>query len=330
MQPEPSRAELDQIAGHYGLDSAGVEVLLEVADARPGPGARRQFLAHLLRIGGLLSLAAGVVFFVAANWSEIAVFGRFGLLELLLVACGVLALFRPPPAFAGRAAMFLAFITTGALLALFGQTYQTGADVHELFLGWALLGLPLTVLANWSVSSAAWLLVLNLALALFCGWHPTGGLLWAMLGWHRFEPATVIIGVALINAALWFLFEYLKLEAVPGWVRRIVISCAFAFGTWAGILGIVDRDASPLVTLVLLVMMGVVALYSHRTRKDIYSLAVVLGAFIIVSLAWMGDVMESWNAGMPLVMALWLIVSSTGAGLLLAGTARSWREEATT
>jgi len=35
MQPEPSRAELDQIAGHYGLDSAGVEVLLEVADARP-------------------------------------------------------------------------------------------------------------------------------------------------------------------------------------------------------------------------------------------------------------------------------------------------------
>src|SRR6185503_6558573 len=137
-------------------------------DARPGPGARRQFLAHLLRIGGVLSLAAGVVFFVAANWSEIAVFGRFGLLELL-------------------------------------------------FLGWALLGLPLAVLANWSVSSAAWLLLLNLALALFCGWHPTGGLLWAMLGWHRFEPATVIIGVALINAALWFLFEYLKLEAVPGW-----------------------------------------------------------------------------------------------------------------
>lgn len=330
MQPEPTRAELDQIAGHYGLDSAGVEVLLEVADARPGPEARQQFLAQLLRIGGILSLAAGVVFFVAANWSEIAVFGRFGLLELLLLACGVLAWVRPPPAFAGRAALFLAFITTGALLALFGQTYQTGADIHELFLGWALLGLPLALLANWSVSSAAWLLVLNLALALFCGWHPTGGLLWAMLGWHRFEPATVIIGVALINTGLWFMFEWLKLEAVPGWVRRIVISCAFAFGTWAGVLGVVDRNASPLVVVVLLAMMGAVALYAHRTRKDIYPIAAVLGSFIVVSLVWMADAMESWNEGMLLVMAIWLIVSSTTAGLLLASTARSWREEATT
>ena len=75
--------------------------------------------------------------------------------------------------------------------------------------------------------------------------------------------------------------------------------------------------------------MGVVALYAHRTRKDIYSIAVVLGSFIIVSLVWMGDATESWNEGMMLVMAIWLIVSSTTAGLLLASTARSWREEAT-
>jgi uncharacterized membrane protein len=330
MQTEPSRAELDQVAGHYGLDAAGVDTLLELAAARPGPEARRQFLATVLRIGGILSLSAGVVFFIAANWSEIAVFGRFGLLELLLLACGVLALWRPPPAFAGRAALFLAFMTTGALLALFGQTYQTGADVHELFLGWALLGLPLAVLASWSVSSAAWLLVLNLALALFCGWHATGGILWAMLGQSRFEPATVIIGVAVINCGLWFLFERLKLEAVPGWVRRIVVSCAFAFGTWAGVLGIVERNASPLVVLVLFVMMGAVALYAHRAREDIYPLAAVLASFIVVSLVWMGDVTESWNEGMLLVMAIWLIVSSTTAGLLLASTARNWREEATT
>ena len=58
--------------------------------------------------------------------------------------------------------------------------------------------------------------------------------------------------------------------------------------------------------------------------------AAVLASFIVVSLVWMGDVTESWNEGMLLVMAIWLIVSSTTAGLLLASTARNWREEATT
>jgi len=327
MQPKPSRAELDQIAGHYELGSAGVDAMFELAEARPGATATQRFLSAMLRIGGMLSLAAGLVFFVAANWSDIEVFGRFGLLELLLVACGVLALLKPPPTFAGRAALFLAFMTTGALLALFGQTYQTGADVHELFLGWALLGLPLVVLAGWSVSSAAWLLVFNLALALFCGWHPTGGLLWAMLGWRHFEPTAIIISAAGLNVALWFVFEWLKLAAVPEGVRRMGISCAFAFGSWAGVLAVVDNDASHLILPALGLAMALVAVYALRTRKDIYPIAVVLGTFIIVTLVWLGKVTKFKDEGVLLLLAVWLIGTSTVAGHILASTARRWRTE---
>jgi len=330
MQPKPSRAELDQIAGHYELGSAGVDAMFELAEARPGAGATQRFLAGTLRIGAILSLAAGVVFFVAANWSEIEVFGRFGLLELLLAACGILALLKPPPAFAGRAALFLAFVTTGALLALFGQTYQTGADVHELFVSWALLGLPIVLLTGWSVSSAAWLLVFDLALALFCGWHPTGGLLWAMLGWRHFEPTTIIISVAWINVALWFAFEWLNLAAVPEWVRRMGISCAFAFGTWAGVFAVLESGRSPLILPALALAMVVVAVYALRTRKDIYPIAVVLGTFIIVTLVWLGKVTRFKDEGVLLLLAVWLIGTSTVAGRILASTARRWRAEGAT
>ena len=327
MQPKPSRAELDQIAGHYELGSAGVDAMFELAEARPGATAIQRFLSGMLRIGGMLSLSAGVVFFVAANWSDIEVFGRFGLLEILLAACGVLALLKPPPSFAGRAALFMAFMSTGALLALFGQTYQTGADVHELFVSWALLGLPLVLLAAWSVSSAAWLLVFNLALALFCGWHPTGGLLWAMLGWRRVEPATIIIGAAWLNVALWFVFEWLKAGAVPEWVRRIGISCAFAFGTWAGVLGVVDNNGSHLILPALALAMILVVVHASRTRKDIFPIAVVLGTFIIVTLVWLGKVTGFKDEGVLLLLAVWLIGTSTIAGRILASTARRWRAE---
>ncbi len=42
----------------------------------------------------------------------------------------------------GKAALLLATLLLGVFLALFGQTYQTGADPWQLFANWALLILP--------------------------------------------------------------------------------------------------------------------------------------------------------------------------------------------
>ena len=331
VQPKLSRVELDRITEHYALDSTGVDSLLEISGARPGPGDGSRFLSRMFRIGGILSLAAAVVFFVAANWSRIAVFGRFALLELLLLACAAGAFFRPPPATFGRAALFLAFIITGALLALFGQTYQTGADVHELFVTWALLGLPLVCIAQWSVTSAAWLVVLNTALVLFCGWHPTGGLLWALLGARRFQPAEMVICAAWLNIGLWLAFEYLRADAVPEWVRRIAISCAVAFATWAGISVILEREMrAAFVVPALVIAMVTIAWHSMRRRTDIYPLAVVMGSLIILSMVWFAKVTRFNGEGVFLFLAIWLIGSSTAAGRILATTSRRWREEGAT
>jgi len=266
------------------------------------------------------------VFFVAANWSEIAVFGRFALLELLLVACAVVALLKPPPATLGRTALFLGFITTGALLALFGQTYQTGADVYELFLSWALLGLALAILANWSVASAAWLLVLNTALSLYFGWQPAGGLLWTLLGSWNFDPANFLVAALWLNVGLWFAFERLELAAAPQWVRRIAIFFAFAYGSWAGGLAITDNEVSGFVLLGLAAAMFLTVFYALRMRNDIFPLAVVMGAFVIVSMVWLIDVTNFRDEGMFLLLALWLIGCSTAAGRVLSVTARRWRE----
>src|SRR5688500_17510774 len=121
MQPPLKRSELDGLAGFYSLDPPRTGAMLALAGARPSRAEGLRFLGKCLRIAGVLSLAAGVVFFVAANWSKLAVFGRFALIEIVLAGCVAMAFTRPPPAFIGRSATFLAFISTGALLALFGQ-----------------------------------------------------------------------------------------------------------------------------------------------------------------------------------------------------------------
>jgi uncharacterized membrane protein len=335
MQPHLKRSELDGLAEFYSLTPGKVETLLALADARPSRAEGLRFLGNCLRIAGVLSLAAGLVFFIAANWNRIEVFGRFALIELVLVASALLAFVKPPPHFVGRGAVFFAFIATGALLALFGQTYQTGADVYELFLSWALLGLPLAVAAQWSVASAAWVLVLNIALLLFCGWHPTGGLLWAVFGGTHFQPAQLIMGAAWLNLALWFVFEFWRVNAVPDWVRRLVLSCAFGFGTWAGLMAVTDfgyRYEGPrgdsLTAPALALAIIATTVYAIRRREDIYPLAVVMGTFIIVSLVWLAQLKGFGDAGMLLMLALWLIGTSTAAGRVLTVLNRRWRAEA--
>jgi len=329
MESKLTRGDLDALAQVYSLDPAAVESMLELSGVRPARAARLQFLASSLRYGGVLSLAAALVFFVAANWSKVAVFGRFALLELLLLLFVALAFARPPPRFIGRGALFLAFITTGALLALFGQTYQTGADVYELFLTWALLGLPFAIAGQWGVTSAAWVVVLDTALTLFCGWNPRGGILWAVFDGSRFTVTEAILAAAALNLLLWIAAERLALRAVPGWVCRLLLSCAFGFVTWAGVIGVMDGDSAGMNGIAIggaaLAMLAVGA-YAARQRRDIYPLAVVLGSLVIVVMCWIPEAIHNDEATF-FVMALWLIGASTIGGRVLTLLTRQWRTE---
>lgn len=332
MQPHLKRGELDHLANFYSLEQARIETLFELSGARPSRAEGLAFLGRLLRIGGILSLAASLVFFIAANWSRFAVFGRFALVELVLVGCATVAIVKPPPSFVGRGALFLAFIATGGLLALFGQTYQTGADIYELFLGWALLGLPLAFVARWSVTTAAWVLVLNLALLLFCGWQPAGGMLWALLGGRRFQMPPLLLGAAVLNVVLWFAAERWRHEAIPAWVRRLLVSFAFGFGTWAGVMAAFDggrlfhrMDIDPLTLLGLAALMVAVAWYALKRREDIYPLAVVVGTFIIVGMAWLARFIENADEAVLFVLAAWLIITSTVGSRILLTLMREWR-----
>ena len=332
MQPKLKRAELDRLANIYSLNRDGVALMLELAGARPSRTESLQFLARCLSLAGLLSLASGLVFFVAANWSRIAVFGRFGLVELVLIACAALACWKPPPRIVGRSALFLAFIATGALLALFGQTYQTGADVYELFLTWALLGLPLVLLAQWSVTSATWVVVLNTALVLFCGWPSTGGLLWTLFGSPHFQRLVLILLAGVVNLALWIGFEAKPLAAVPDWVRRLIVTCAFAFITWVGALSVAVSDivyvgmqTDARAFFGFAAALGIAVAYAFHRRTDIYPLALAAAAFIIVGMVWLVRVLNLHDESLVFVMALWLIGTSAAGGRVLMVLMRRWR-----
>lgn len=326
-----NRHDLDSFARHYGLPEEGVAKLFELAHAVPNRAETLQFLLRVLRIGGALSLAAGVVFFIAANWEALGVYGHFALVQALFVVAIGVALWRPPPAVSGRLALLLAFIVAGGLLALFGQTYQTGADVYELFFMWALLGLPLVLASQWSVCWAAWLIVLNVALMLFCGFRPAFGMLGVLItGWDMNQALNLLIPM-IVNLALWFVAGALASphvrNAAPPWLRGLAVCFGVLYATWVLAYLIAEEEVplAGLSALIALAALGAVAWRAFRKRDDVLPVAALAASLIFLGLVFIGENVPTFDAGMLFIMAIWLIGTSTFAGRLLMKLQRAWR-----
>ena len=130
------------------LPRESLPAALALCDLPPAPVRWQWLFDRLLLWLGCLCLGAGLVFFVAFNWQALGRLSRLALLELPLLAM-LLVLWRKPLADTPRQALLLAVaLNIGALLALVGQTYQTGADPWQLFATWALLLLPLAALGR--------------------------------------------------------------------------------------------------------------------------------------------------------------------------------------
>ncbi|MGR3808656.1 GDYXXLXY domain-containing protein [Pasteurella testudinis] len=142
------------------------------------------YLLILTTLSAAGFLSSGVVTWIAANWDY---FGKFTKLYatqglfLVSMAAAMVCYYREYRKlgqvrlkFASSSFFFIAAVLIGALLALIGQIYQTGADPWQLFALWSLLQIPL-LLALPNVAAALLLLVTcNLSLAFylqFSWWH---------------------------------------------------------------------------------------------------------------------------------------------------------------
>jgi uncharacterized membrane protein len=324
------RSTLDRFVLERRLDEAAVAVALDVSGARPGAAAWRAFLIRVLDGAGIAALGAGAIFFVAANWQDYGVLGRFALLQVALLAATGLALWRPPPAALGQAAVTLAVLFAGALLALFGQTYQTGADVYELFFIWAALAFPFALASASAPVWATWWVVLNVGMALYCGLQDATLARLAWSGRLGIERPLLLFLACLLNLGGAILFDHLGRAR---WLVRTLATLGFLFGTAACFVALFGGSGSRgdmsgqdgLVVLLFAATCGGIAYESLRRRRDVFPMALVFGAWIAISTAFLVKQMQFKDFGNVLVLAAWLIATSGAAGFVLMKWVREWR-----
>jgi uncharacterized membrane protein len=286
-----------------------------LAGVLPDAGDWRRFLDRLLLFMGTTMLAAAVIFFFAFNWQSLGRYARFALVEAPIIAALVLMWRIGVESLAGKAIVLFASIVAGALLALVGQTYQTGADTFELFAAWAAAILPWVLVARFPALWILWLALVNTALTLY---FLTFGILWGLV----FAPQKL----------LWLLFGFntLALLAWEGcaaagiaWLRerwsvRILATASGALVTTLAVHDIVDwRNASHWGLPLWLAWM-VAAYYAYRVwLKDLYVLAGGVLAAIVVMATLLAKHLPMKDAGAFLFIGMAVIGMSAAGGIWL-------------
>lgn len=297
---------------------------LAAAGIVPDAGAWKTFIDHLLLWLGGLALACAAVFFVAYNWSELGRMGKFGLVEGLIVLAVAAYWKLGDRAVSGKVALLAATILLGVLLALFGQTYQTGADPWQLFCNWALLMLPWAIVGRFPAIWVVWIVLVNLAIVMY----------------HQAFRGVFGFIVGSEDGMLWltFAFNALALAAweilskpwpwlAERWAVRLLAVGGGVPLTWLVIYGIVDQENGLVFAgAAWVAWMAVMVFVYRRKRPDLFMLAGCCLSAIVVLVTFLGrHLLESGGAGGFLVLALAVIGLGAGAAVWLRNVHREWQ-----
>lgn len=322
-----SRNQILQWAKQGHLKEASLPKALDLTEAEPSPSDWRQFIDKLTLWFGAIFMAAGVVFFFAYNWEEMGRYAKFGLVELGIVAvvalCWKLGLDR----LSGQAALFAATILIGALLALVGQTYQTGADPWQLFAVWAIMILPWIVIGRFGALLLFWIGLINLSIFLYFQTFPRFFGVFGML----FDSKTLLWTFFIFNTTILCLWEVAARHFFwlnERWPVRVLAVASGGLITSLAVWSIVEFRsfgvAGPVVYLLWLA--AAYCVYRHLFI-DLFVLAGAVLTIIVVVTALLSRAMfnHGGNAGSFLFIGLTVIGLSAAGGLWLKSIAMEER-----
>ena len=258
------------------------------ARLRDGPRweawGRRALLA-----AGLAHLLAGVIFFFAFNWADLPAMAKFALLGGAAAAAALAAIRAGLDSPAGQALLISASVLLGALLAVIGQVYQTGADAYELFAFWALLILPSVAVSRSAAHWVLWLAVTGLAI-----WFYGADILMPAqrLSWEALTALLALVpalAIALREAALLRGWEWL---GAP-WVRLLLIAAALVLALVPAIDYILGLEtAEPVGLAVLIAVAGAALAVYARLLPDRHAVVIAVASIALTAAAAGGRALD--------------------------------------
>jgi uncharacterized membrane protein len=281
---------------------------LRAAGLVPDRSQWRAFLGRLSLWLGVLALAAAVIFFFAFNWDSLGRIAKLALVEAAIVAALLASWRLDLDGMAGKAVLTFLALLVGALLALTGQIYQTGADTWELFGWWAVLILPWALVGRFAPLWLFWLALLNLAAWLYFSLETSGEtVMWVLL-------ALDSLALAAWEAGHRAGIEWLR----DTWPPRLAAIASGAMATGLALWGIFDGGPG---VLGWFAWIAIAYFWYGHVRPDLFVLAGGLLSLIVTVAAFLSRFMLEGGGGY-LFIGLAVIAMSAGGAIWLNKLAR--------
>lgn len=280
----------------------------------------RKFLEYFLAVLGIGLFTAGVFFFFAYNWQDMKPFQKFGVLILLIIASCIPVFLKRPTPLVKRICLTAAALLTGALWAVFGQVYQTGADTYDYFLVW------LICIAIWILASsfpALWVigvLLLNLTVYFYF-----------VQDSRTWKDAAQLNILFIINIFICILTEWLSRRKIingrPVWFIHLLLSGALYFLTVAIISGIYSsQGVHSVISVLLAVVFFPLIIAWGFFEKSIFPLAITGLALICIFTAWIFRYFDE-SAALILLLGAFFLGCTTGLIIKLVQLHKKWNLE---
>jgi len=336
MSPDPldspaTNEQLYTLARAKHLTFPALEHALRMIGTIPDAHAWRGFISNMLLLLGTTLTLAGIIFFFAYNWADMNHFVKFAVLEVCLLGIALFVSWQGLQRISGQVALLAIAILLGALLAVYGQTYQTGADAFSLFLTWAILILPWVLLGAFA---PLWLLLLVLLnLSLFLYWEQV------ITPSHNDPQTDLLLLLFLLNGTAMIAWEYAYGQSVS-WLQRQwlgviifgIVLTTLIIPTLQVIVGFDHRwSQAPLFAVAVISYLVVTSLslwYYRYQRHDLLLLAICLLGVLVVFTTLVGRLLPMREIISWLILAIVIVGEATMATKWLLQLATTWQKEA--
>lgn len=310
------RSQVIELVERGVIPEEKIDTVLTILKITPDGKKWRTFVDHLLLWLGGLALGFAVMFFIAYNWKDLGRFAKFGMVEGVIVLAVVAYCKLAQGSTASKVSILIATISVGVLLALYGQTYQTGADPWQLFFNWALLILPWAIVGRFSIIWIVWILLINVSTILY--YQTFRGMFGLVFGsesamlWVIFLFNTIAFILWQLLATIW---QWLREQ----WAIRLLATGSGVPLTWLVLFSIFESQEAVVYPSLVWGLWLVAMYYMYRKIKlDLFMLAGCCLSTITVVVSFLGKhMLDHGDAGAFLLLALIVIGMGSGAAIWL-------------
>ena len=309
------REDIHLISRHSNLTASTIKNLLQnqVYNDR---SAWIKFLKLFFISLGVGFTVSGILFFFAYNWADLHKFAKLGLVQGLLIAATLTAVFSKLSQDIKHILLTGSAILIGVLFAVYGQIYQTGANAYDFFLGWTLFTVIWAVIANYAVLWVLFILLINTTIFLY-----------AEQVADHWSDIFVMALQFVINSL--FLIYFLKRPKdpevkTPEWFINLLAISAVSFATLGIVNGIFNTYEVSFLALIIitLALYGLAIKYGWENHKTIYFAIIPLSIIIIIAALL---IKISYDAIMFFVITLFVIGSVTLVIKNLIDLQKKWK-----